>query len=834
MPSLSAILDANLKRIDEPGFGKDIDARALGTHGAAKADNTSPAFLWKPPLAHTAMLRPLQLNADWLNSTNALTWIIRLADMDCHATDLANGFIFEDAAFGNTANPWIYHIATIPSGFFPAMPGPGEFPTSDPSLIGIDPGLGPGIPSLLASPVRPVAGYALPPTVPAKGAEPAPVQTVDHTTSRVIGQSKQPLVANQPLLLRWVHSASQLGFPPVYWFYIGQYCLAMMESVCQVFVDDSAHGNRNHWSHVTTLPLWTGADDDQDEVGIGTIFQAIMSPVDFFTHERSLLWIPMRRNQVLLIASPGGKAKLLQTRPSPQRLTDDSDWDIVRSDKLIVEVLTPIWGRFQVQRVAYPTGNVVVDTPTILLDYTPATAPDHTIAADTDHGTTITAVRSSPPSYTLPVNSARECPNVPASIPAYQARQYGYELTFNSGSGGVAAPWTPFFYNLRIHKEPALVASTATPKTVTDTTAGSPGANQSTVVELRCSLGRKPGEGRAEVNVWDHSNYPLASYYYRCGYPIQVKNGTDVVFTGYTMNQGVRPLKVSPAARQVTITCADRWYQVTNTYLRDQRNWAGVGHIDVVQTILQQCGVDITGMDTPPKTTQYNQILGSADSESNAAELEGSYLSPWKPKPAESAASFLQRIAEHFSGWDLGFDASGVPFYLPKYYYTTPEVRFYETAAAATADGHTGSPLYHEATFSMIEPEANVIFVKAINRTSGQPFYSSVWIDWASILNPNVVNYVGRRKVEVIEIAGRYSCAGINWAARIIWNQTRRRHVIARFECAWNSAVKVGHCLALHPYGNYRVISYSCRFHKPTHQRMEIEAEFIEKGYGLP
>ncbi len=832
MPAISVILDFALKVLSEPGFAKNIPSRDLSTAGAAVLDGASAAALWTEPTTKTVMLRPLQFNGDWLNSTAQLPWVLRLSEMTVNPTDVSNGLIYEQPAYGNTANPWIYFAPTLPASYFPAATAPGEsVPGSSPSLVGVSPG--PILPSSLITdgPVRPVAGYSIPPTMPGPthASDPAPVQVVDNSTG-VFPVYTDVLPANQGLFLRWTHPNSKLGFAPVYRFYIGQFCLVVMEQVVQVFQDDSAHGDRSHFSHLATLPLFSAQDDDRGIAGnIGAIFQGLYHPHEVVDQERCLCWLPFRRNQVHISgASSHGPARscLIQTRPVPEMLADGSDWNIVRSDKLVIWALSPKLCRLQVQRLAYPAGTHSLNTPPVTLDYTPASPPAQTLSTDAFHGSAVGVVQSQPPSYSYPVNNTRECVTLP-TYSSYQAIQYGCVVSLTAGDGNA---WSPYFYNLLIHKEPVLSTPTKpTPYTINDTTdlAHSP-PNAPVIVSATVSVGRKPGEGRATIEAIDYSTYPLAPYYYRCGQPIQVKNGTTPVFTGYTLPQGVDPLKVD-GMRKISFSASDRWWQLDNYFLRDNRCWAGTGHIDVVQNILQQAGVDVAGMDTPAKTAVTNQVLGDLPGAQTANEQAFNTLSPWQPKSLETAGSFLKRICESFSGWDLGFQADGTPFYRPKYYYTASELTFYESAAAATTAGHTGAPVFRRATFSTIEPEANCVVVYALSRQGG-PLVSSVFIDWQSILNTNCVNYLGRRKFLGVQLAGAFSCRGINWAARTIWNIARRRHIIARFNCDYNDLIKVGHVITLHTYGDYRIISATHRFDKQAWQTSQVEAEYVESG----
>jgi len=834
MAATHLVLDAPLKQIDEPGFGKEITTKQLAAFGKA-LENGSEKTLWADPRTHTVMLRPRQLDTTWLDSTQQVPWIIRLAQMDANASDLTNAVITEHAAFGNTASPWIYHTQTSLSDYYPAAINP--FPTTGvPLMTGITPGVDPG--SLDSLTVRPNAGYQLPTVLPPPPptAPPTPNKTVDTTTGRFPVQTKQPLAANQGLFLRWLHPPNNLGFPATYRFYIGQFAVEIKDSFVQVFQDISQSGDRSSFKHVATLNLYSHSPSGLDEESIANNFQPVNSADDpTYAQHRWLLWLPFRRHQVLLYTNTG-RSKLIQVRPVPVRLPDNSDWDIVRSDKLLVWFLVPHWGRIQVQRLAYSHNAATCNFPPVTLDFVPAAAPAVTLIADQDHGTSITINQSTPPSYTLPINNSDDCPKIPIALPALQLRQYGYQAVFQSSALDVNtdADWTPFFYNLRLTRDPTLIPATTTPTTVDDTTANPPSGAY--VISAEFSAGLKPGEGRATIEVADHPAYALQNYYYRSGNPIQIKRDTAVAFTGYTMPPGLEPLKQdNTLARRVTFTASDRWHQLARTYLRDNRDWSGVSHLDVVQKVMQQAGVDTTGMELPPNTSQYNQVLGIVGPQDlTNMELDGRTNGPWQPRPSETAASFVQRIARHFSNYIVGFHGTGEPFYIPRYFRTASELTLYETAAAATADGSPGAPLFRRTPFTTIAPEAIVILVKAINVQTGSPAFSSLWVDWAAIRNKNVVNFLGWPKTEVVTIWGSYSCRGLNWVARRIWEQTRRRFLRMRVDCDYDPIIKVGHCVTLHNYGLYRVQGYTATIRKSAIPLMTADLEYVETGYGLP
>jgi hypothetical protein len=826
MPTLQLTLDYPLKILLEPGFGRDL----LATNATAQPalDGNSPADLWMDPLTHTVMLRPLQLRPDWLNTIQQHASIVRLAQMNVNPSDRTSGAIMEQAVFGNADDPWVYHFPVGPGAAFPAAVNPEVFPGTAPSILGYTSPVDMTTNDLFT--VRPNPVYipsaTVPPPPPA--APPMPVPIGSTASGKIITETATKFPANQGFYLRWYQAPSRLGFPFTYTFCVGQFRLDIKETMIQVFQDASAHGDRSAWRHVTTFSLFAGGNDTHTLEGLRSNWIALFNPSETTGHDRSLLWLPFRRNQVLLIGNQG-QARLLQVKPTPNRLPDNSDWDITRSDTVLTWALSPHWGRYQVQTLAYPTAAVVWNAPEIILDYTPTLPPATKILADTDHLTSISVVQTSPPSYLLPVNNINDCPVIDMSIPSYQARHYGHQLNFQASGDG---RWTPFFYDLQVTAPTTFQDPTTTPTVVPDSSAG----NTAYLVSAEITAGSNPGEGRATFEVMDFPPYTLSNYYYRSGNPVQLTDGGTAVFTGITLPQELTPLKQqTTVARRLTFTAADRWWELDNSWLRDTRAWVGVGHMDAVNTILQLAGIDITGLESPPKNAMNNTVLGGSTGVGDAfLPIQNDYQPAWQPAPTETAGAFVKKIAEKFAGWEIGCKPSGEFFYRPRYFYTASEVTFYESAAAATADGHTGGPLYRSpVTFTTEEPEANVILVKANSDKDGSPLYSSLWVDWASLSNKLVKNYVGRRKQEIIEIRGMYSCAALNRVAKKIWEFTRRRHVVARFQCDYNALVQVGHVLTLHGDADYRVLSYTATFAKRTWGTMSVEAELVESGVGL-
>lgn len=816
--ALTLTFDAAVPVVEEPGYHQHVTTRQLAAEGNP-ADADSHRALWRDEPTKTLMLRPRQLDPNWLNSAEQLDSILRLnTDLVAGSSDVSNQRIFEAAAFGNNANIYIFHEPVGPSGAFPSR-GAGPFPGAAPSLVGVDTPVDPGARnSLLRVPTSVLEGPALivdPPYDP-------PVEIGDETDGRFVAHTAERLPRNQGLFLRWFHPRSQLGFPAQYEFYLGQYCLIIKDVVVEVFRDVSAHGDRSAWQKEMVAPLFSVGDFSPS--GVGSVVE-VVSPNEIISHDRSLLWLPYRRNQVLLYSS-AGKWAVLTTRNKPRRVQDEDlnveVWDITRSDTFMVWVLTPAAGRFQIQKLKYRTGGTI-QAPIVTLDYTPGSSPTLAVLGDADHaGSFVTAARSGPPSYTLPENVMNDCP-APTTDPATdQRRKFGVTVTLQASDD---RRWTPFFYGYKIDAPRTFTTPPTTPVTVDDTNPGS------VLVSAKLTAGLKPGEGRFSAEVIDADPYPLGGLYYRSAPMLQLKEGGTPLFTGVGEPFELTPIHgVAGQPRRFTVTAQDRWKQLRQTFLRDQRDWTGFGHIDVVKFIAEQGGIDTTSAEFPtgyvPGTINtLNSALGGVETtlEQDTKDVEHG----WRPRDEDTAASYIQRVAELYSGWYVGFRLDGTFFYLPRNYFTSPTVTF-----AAT---HAGSAPYFSdpVTFTTLEPEANVILVKAGDPKTGKLRYSAQWIDWASILNPAVVNYLGRWKAEVVLVGGTFSCVQLNWMARRIWQETRKRRRQVRFEADFVPSLDIGHVFTLGAYGNYRLISMEATLEKGNQHRARYEGELLESGVGL-
>lgn len=814
---LSLVLDAAIPELSEPGFYKYFSTREIADKGQPATDDSAKE-LWADDTTKTVMLMPRQLQPDFLSTEQQLTSIIRLAHMQVYSGNLSANKIFE-APIGNNSNPYIFHEPAGPTGFFPAIASP--FPASPPSLTSVDVPYD-LLPSVIAAPslFRDTV-YEVPTTVPAAGSEPVPVVIGNTADGKWLLHSQARLEANQGLFFRFHVPDQRSGFPITYVICIGQYALRIKGARIEIFCDISANGDRSTWKFVQHAPLWsvTRVPREGQEKTFAGLGYRVGQAVGHWLYggHCSLLWLPFRRHQVLL-QSDTGQSTVIMTRPTPRRLGDNSDWDITRSDTLAVWVMTPAPGHFQVQKVAYSTLNVHTVFPTTTFDYTPGATPDIGIVADNDHSSVIDAALSSPPSYTLVKDDTDVC--VKATGAADQSKTYGVNLRMQSSDGR----HSPYFYGLSLSAPRSFTTRPTTPFTVGDTSSATYHLDHA---EISCGL--KPGEGRMTAKLTDATPYTLAPYYYRSTMPVQLKSGSTVVFSGWTEPMEVTPLKENGTPRQMTVSAHDRWKQLTEVILEDVRDFSTLGHIDAVKAVMQAAGVDTTSIITPAYTPNVisatNTLLGLGEPTVN--QQTASVPEAWKPKDQETAAMFITRIAELFSGWDAGFHLDGTPFYHPRDFYTTPTVTF--------AAAHSGSsPYFRSVTFRTIEPEANVISVWTKKADSGQVAHSSEFIDWASIKNKNVVNYIGKRRPEAVEIGHGYTCKMLNWAARKIWDQTRRRHIIAEFTADFVETLQPGHVVTLGSEGNYRIQTIHADLVRGAHTTAQYTGELLEKGHGLP
>lgn len=811
--NLQLTLDFSVPLLAETGFHKRITSLEMSARANPK-DEAGPKGLWADPVTRTIMLMPQQLRDDWLNTTNQLTSVIRLDDMAVAAADLSASRVFEAPLAGNTANPFIYHVPVGPSGAFPS--GSGAPPVLTGILFGASQ-VGVNLGSIFYNKL-----FNSPATMPPAASPPAPVQAGTDDEGKYICQTKAKLDANAGCYFRWFQPASHLSFASYYSFFIAQLRIDVKSTMVEVWQDNSPNGDRSSYQKLTAKPLFS-FDDVSVQPGLRHLWLTHTNPNEIAAHTRGLLVLPFNRKQILLYSS-AGKATVVQVRGTGRRLPDGSDWDITRSDTMAVKARTPTPGHFQIQKLSFLTGGVTFQSPHIYMIYTPAVAPTVTVAKDSDHGTSITAVRSQDPTtYTLPKPPADPCPEETGNVTTQRAL-YGIEVTLTASGDG---RWTPFFYAAALSASPTFTASAAVPETVNDISPGS------IIRSAKVTGGDKPGDGRMTVEMLDRTPFPLADKYYRSGYPIRLTRGGTTFFTGITRPTEVTPYKLATSRpRRVVVAALDLWQRVNETYVPDDRDWAGTGHISTVLSIIERCGVDVSAAITPPLTAQWNTPLAGVNADERSAAQEAGTLEPgWQMQATESAGGFIRRIAENFSGWLLGFQPDGKPYYFPREvipgvpYFPTPAVTFHAASSGST-------PTFSDATFTTQEPEAVVVAVEGGNDTDGEPLRSSAFVDWAAIRNTSAVNFVGRWKWEVVKVRGTYSCGELNRIARTIWTQTRRRRIIANWTANFIGAVPgVGSVVTIGTYGNYMVQGFDLDLSNDNNLSGRFTGVLVETGY---
>lgn len=801
--ALNLQLDYPLRQLDELGYHREMGAREIDTQGEPWSTGTEFQHLWAEPATNTLMLRPLQLDKAFLDSEQQLDSIIRLDQMVINDDDLSNQRVHEQAAFGNANNPWIYHNAVGPASWVPVGNAIQGVLTSI-AHAAID-----------ALVVRGDNIYTNASTVPAS--PPAPMIVGGSNDGKYLFHTKDRLVANQALYLRWWQVQSQTGFPITYSFYIADFCISIRDVFVEVYQDISAHGDRTDWKKLTVKPLFSF--NDFSTTGLKSAWLTMTNPAEILSHDRGLLWLPFRHNQVLLFASTGNYT-MIQTKAKAKRLADNSDWDITRPDTLVLWALTPSPGRVQIQKVKYDTVHLKTETPPFKLVYTPSATPTVTVTADTDHGSTITPTISSPPAKAITSSNAEDCPPA-TTVPTSQAKQYGITLDFQGASDG---RWSPFLYRLNIDAPRTFKASVGpAPSLVLDTHAAD-GRIQSATIHA----GQKPGDGRLTVKAVDSGAYPLSSYYYRHTMPVQLLSQGTPVFTGITEPSEVTAVHGGNFPRMVTFSAHDLWALPIHTFFSQDRDYTGTGHISAVKDVIEVAGYDATTypVDTLALTAGNNTPLGLGSVQS-LGQSDKTHRPGWQPDKNESAAHFIARVAEKFSGWMTGFHADGTFFYLPRDHHTASEVTF--------SDVRTGSaPYFYEATFRTLPPEANVLAVIGGDEKTGDLRISPVLVDYASLLNPNVVNYMGRVRTEIVQLTGSYSCQQLNFIGRKMWNAARRRHVTVEFKADFVPTLKVGHVCTLAGYGGtWRIQEYSVEFVREAWRPAHYTAELVETGVGV-
>jgi hypothetical protein len=800
--ALTLTLDYQLPVVAEPGYYEKVTSRRFAEAGSP-ADQISQQGLWTDPASKVLMLRPLQLDPSWINTPQQVDSIVRLADLQVNASDLSSGSIFEAPVFGNADSPWIYHVPVGPVG----------------SFLGITPVALTGVLTHIVATVTDaliqVAPFIFQPSATMPATPPTITQIGDTGDGRFLAHSVAKQAANQALYLRWFHPKTAFGFEATHEFYIGQFKLRIQDVNVEIFRDTSAGGDRSAWKKVMVAPLFNPGHGDS--IATGVVMPLLTSYGKEQDSERGLLWLPYCHNQVLLYAS-SGKWVVLTVNGAPKRLADNSDWDIVRSDTVMVWVLSPVAGRFQIQRVKYPPMTLQAQMPPVALDYTPSSGIVVTLNTDTDHGSSIVKVGSVPPSYSIPANDASDCPK-PTTTSTDKRAQFGVILQI---TGSTDHRWTPFFYGLEISRPRSFGANPATPLIITDTM-----VDGSHIIGGWLTAGLEPGEGRMSVELLDFSPYPMAVKSGRSGYPVQLATTVNgPIFTGIAKSPEVTPIRDGTAAHRITIQAMDRWEQLARCMLRDQRDWSGHGHIDVIRFMAEQGGVDTSTGEFPAGyVANVTGVINTPLGDSKLAQQTKDLAPAWEPTDKDTPASYIKRIAEHFSGWNVGFRLNGTFFYLPRDYFSTVTQVF--TAGRA----HAAPYIYSGPTFTTIEPEANVILVRCANTVTGAVTYSSLWVDLASIMNPAAVNFLGWEKKEVIELNGTFGCPEVNRIARTIFTRTRRRIYEVKWESDFLPALKIGQVVTVADQGDYYLTAMHATFSPGGISRCHYTGISKDKGF---
>jgi len=819
---LTLTLDYNLRVINEPGFRKFFSARDLSEQGQL-GDPTETPNVYRDPITGTLFLYPKQLDHTWLNTsasepfpadaTNEANSVIRLSQMVVHPDDETNRTVFEEYSFGNTTNHWIFYS---PTGF-PGTPTFGP-PGAGPPVTGAPVGSGVtgGLTSIGDLPEIPFTTYI--------GEAPSG----DITSGKFISYTKNPLPANQAIFFRWAVPDTKIGHVQSFAIYFGQFVILIVGNLVELYEDRSASGDRSVFQKLYSEALFAGREQGSRSVVNYLFGQSLLS--DPGAHSRSIMIIPYFRRRLLVHCSSGAVRSWL-VRSTEERLPDNTDWKITRADKLLVWCLSPAPGLFQVQRVRYADGPATFQLPPVTLDYTPTLPVTTSAAEDSDHGTSVSIATSHPPDYTFTYNSLYRCPP-PVTTPTGLTDEHGLKVTL---TGESTHRWTPFFYGVEFRTAKDFRDWSTLKTALTVTASASPGSvpTNSYLQSVKVTTGDDPGDGRLEAKLLDHPTLNLTGYYERSDLPVRLTLDSVAAFTGWTRQIEVQPIMEGiTEPREIEIQAVDRWKQLTDRRkgIRDDRDWSGVGHITAVLAMAQEGGIDTTGAETPPLTNAYNTKLGVL--RSRLATDTDILQSGWKPKKDDSPASFIQRIAENFSGWRYGFRLDGTFYYLPRDWFTSVTLTLYPDEATAIANAAPTAPIYQNPVpFRTEGPQANVVQVVGKDEETGTTTYSSRHVDWASLLNPSVANFVGDIRVLIQELPGTFACDELNRMALVILKKTRLRKRLVTWTAPFLPGLKIGQVVTLFNYGNFRVTEMTASMVYETWNPAVFVGEAIETGY---
>jgi hypothetical protein len=136
--------------------------------------------------------------------------------------------------------------------------------------------------------------------------------------------------------------------------------------------------------------------------------------------------------------------------------------------------------------------------------------------------------------------------------------------------------------------------------------------------------------------------------------------------------------------------------------------------------------------------------------------------------------------------------------------------------------------------YRTIEPSGNFVYAVSHFQLDQTANRSAIFVDWASLRNPLVVNYLGRVKWFPIEIGGAFSCAQLNRMAYIAFQSARRRRQRVSFSADYVPSLKIGQIFTLEGIGNFRLLELRTVHVRASWQIANYVGERVEKGYGLP
>lgn len=814
--ALQASLDYALQVVREPGYFQHITNDALAQGG----DPTAHSWWWEQAFG-TLMLYPLQLALDFKDTAAQLDSIIGLVDrgsgsLQISADDITNRTIFEANYKQNENNPWVFFSPVTAFGAPTALETPTGL-TGQGSLTSMD--------------VVSERNFIVSPVI--------------STTPKCLAFTKEVLPGNQALYLRWYVPPSGAGHQTIYWFMIGQLCITCQGNVVQAHEDISTGGDRTAWRYVGSWPLFSGGYI-RNAKSHGRFGSAKVN--EDTAGDRGMLFLPFRRHWVYLETSEGTFAAF-PTRNFPRGnglSGTDEDWDITAARNMSVWALSQSTGQFQIQKVKYQAGPQALNAPHFVLDYTPTNPlTGLNILDDVDkwHGTTVShSTPANPPGYDLPENSLDTCPP-PTTGTGDETRTYGVTFTMTASAD---ARWTPFFYGYDIRIDKVAGMWPNSPTLVSDVN-----VNGARVVEADFTASLERGESELTVHVVDGPTPTAESQYYRAEVPIALIDGATTLFVGITDPTEVVAPRFLVMPRRVEFKAHDLWKLLEDSTLRDQRDWGpqgtvkGTGHITVVDFIARQAGIDTTGADYAKGPADISALNGIYDFPlggvmSTVGQSSQELIPPWKPKndPPDTAASFIERIAKLFSGWDVGFDPNGTFFYRPKDWYKGTGVGA-DTVVVFHKESTSAFPRYYrDVEFRNVEPELNVLQIGADGPNDGSLLLSSRWVDRASINNPLAPNFMGRWKAGYARLSGAYSCGELNRVASVLWNEARKRKLMVKFTAEYTPSLKLGHCFRLDDYelplgidAIFRMQNVKAHYKRHSWHSAVYEGQFLEAGH---